>query len=321
MHMMDALVSPAVALTMYGCSSMLTMRSVKVLHQDQHNQIPVMGVMGSFIFAAQMINFAIPGTGSSGHLSGGLLLAAILGPQAAFLTMTGVLLIQSLLFADGGLMALGCNIWNIAFYGCILAYYMIWRPLTTNGLTKQKIFLVSLLSGVVILQLGAASVGLQTYLSGVTKLPYLTLLLTLQPIHLVIGLMEGLITGSILWFIYQMRPELFYQPNKTALNINKQSGKLLPSLMGISLLLIGGSTLLSSNLPDGLEWSLLKLEQIAPITAITSNWHQWLGDIQTQLSVYSTNHSSVLGILVALVALVGCLIGGSIYQRIKGTDE
>ncbi len=73
-----------------------------------------MGVMGAFVFAAQMINFTIPGTGSSGHLCGGMLLAAIVGPYAAFLTMIGVLLIQCLLFADGGLMALGptSGIWR-----------------------------------------------------------------------------------------------------------------------------------------------------------------------------------------------------------------
>ncbi len=73
-----------------------------------------MGVMGAFVFAAQMINFAIPGTGSSGHIIGGILLAAVLGPWAAFLTLSSVLLLQCLLFADGGFMALGCNILNMA---------------------------------------------------------------------------------------------------------------------------------------------------------------------------------------------------------------
>lgn len=106
--------------------------------------VPVMGVMGAFVFAAQMINFTIPGTGSSGHLCGGMLLAAIVGPYAAFLTMIGVLLIQCLLFADGGLMALGANIWNMAFYGCFVGG-LIWRAFTRKGLNRAKIIAASLI--------------------------------------------------------------------------------------------------------------------------------------------------------------------------------
>ena len=130
MHMADALVAPAVAATMYVCSGGAAGFSVKKVRlESDPKKIPVMGVMGAFVFAAQMINFTIPGTGSSGHLCGGMMLTALLGPYAAFLTMIGVLLIQCLLFADGGLLALGCNIWNMAFYGCFLGYFLFWRPL------------------------------------------------------------------------------------------------------------------------------------------------------------------------------------------------
>ena len=107
MHMADALVAPAVAATMYVCSGGAAGFSVKKVRlESDPKKIPVMGVMGAFVFAAQMINFTIPGTGSSGHLCGGMMLTALLGPYAAFLTMIGVLLIQCLLFADGGLLAL-----------------------------------------------------------------------------------------------------------------------------------------------------------------------------------------------------------------------
>ena len=126
MHMADALVAPAVAATMYVCSGGAAGFSVKKVRlESDPKKIPVMGVMGAFVFAAQMINFTIPGTGSSGHLCGGMMLTALLGPYAAFLTMIGVLLIQCLLFADGGLLALGCNIWNMAFYGCFLGYFLL----------------------------------------------------------------------------------------------------------------------------------------------------------------------------------------------------
>ena len=102
MHMADALLSPGVAGVMYAASAVAAGHSVHKLEQNRDTTdkiIPTMGVMGAFVFAAQMINFTIPGTGSSGHLCGGMLLTAIVGPYAAFLTMIGVLLIQCLLSA------------------------------------------------------------------------------------------------------------------------------------------------------------------------------------------------------------------------------
>lgn len=173
MHMADALVAPAVAGTMYACSAAAAAYSIrKVRLEDAPEKIPVMGVMGAFVFAAQMINFTIPGTGSSGHLCGGMLLTAVLGPYASFLAMIGVLLIQCLLFADGGLLALGCNIWNMAFYGCFLGYFLVWRPIRRNGLSKPKVLAASILGSVLTLQLGAFSVSLETMASGITELPF-----------------------------------------------------------------------------------------------------------------------------------------------------
>ena len=88
-----------------------------------------MGVLGAFVFAAQMINFTIPATGSSGHLGGGLILAILLGPYAAFLVIASVLTVQALFFADGGLLALGCNIFNLGILPAFVAYPFIYRPL------------------------------------------------------------------------------------------------------------------------------------------------------------------------------------------------
>ena len=109
MHMSDALVSPEVAATA-GVASLLLLgaavRKVTRQRRDDERLVPLMGVTGAFVFAAQMINFTIPGTGSSGHLIGGILLAALLGPWAALLTLASVLILQCLLFADGGLLAL-----------------------------------------------------------------------------------------------------------------------------------------------------------------------------------------------------------------------
>ena len=119
MHMADALLSPAVGSTFWAGSLALSgYASSKLKKRIDDRVIPLMGVLGAFIFAAQMINFTIPGTGSSGHIGGGMILAIILGPHAAFLVIASVLTVQALFFADGGLLALGCNIWNMGFYPC-----------------------------------------------------------------------------------------------------------------------------------------------------------------------------------------------------------
>ncbi len=124
MHMADALLSPAVGTTMFAVSAAANAyAAVKIKKNDlSEKKIPVMGVMGAFVFAAQMINFAVPATGASGHIGGGILLASIIGGFPALVSMSVVLIIQCLFFADGGLLALGCNIFNLGVIPCLLIY-------------------------------------------------------------------------------------------------------------------------------------------------------------------------------------------------------
>ena len=122
MHMADALLSPAVGGMMYvgaaaGAGWALHQMKKETLSEKA---LPLMAVSGAFVFAAQMINFTIPGTGSSGHIGGGILLAAMLGGCPAMLTMAVVLAIQCLFFADGGLLALGANIFNMGVIPCLI---------------------------------------------------------------------------------------------------------------------------------------------------------------------------------------------------------
>ena len=105
----------------------------KVREELDESKIPLMGVAGAFVFAAQMLNFTIPGTGSSGHLGGALILAILLGPEAAFLVMASVLTVQALFFADGGLLALGCNIFNLGFFPAFVAYPLVYRRIVGDG--------------------------------------------------------------------------------------------------------------------------------------------------------------------------------------------
>jgi len=138
MHMPDALLSPTVGAVMWSATTAITTFSArKVQNQLDNKKIPLMGSIGAFVFAAQMINFAIPGTGSSRHLGGGLLLAILLGPHAAFLTLASVLTVQALFFADGGLLALGCNIFNLEFLPCYICYPLIFKKITGLSISQN----------------------------------------------------------------------------------------------------------------------------------------------------------------------------------------
>ncbi len=274
MHMADALLAPAVAATMYVSSGTTACISVKKLTEDENTQkLPTMAVASALVFAGQMINYTIPGTGSSGHMCGGMLLSALLGPQAGFLSMICVLAIQCLFFADGGLMALGANIWNMAFYGCFAGYYLIWRPIMRSPVfggmgakkgQRARIILASIIGCIITLQMGAFSVVLETTLSGITELPFGAFCSLMLPIHLAIGLVEGLITAAVLTFVYETRPELIrgVDLSDEKAYSGKKSLATVIICLAIAAALVGGifSHFASGN-PDGLEWALFGNEE------------------------------------------------------------
>lgn len=328
MHMADALVAPAVAGTMYVCSTAAAAYSIKKVRQeDDPKKIPVMGVMGAFVFATQMINFTIPGTGSSGHLCGGMLLTALLGPFASFLTMIGVLLIQCLLFADGGLLALGCNVWNMAFYGCFLGAFLIWRPMMKKGMTKAKIILASIIGCVLTLQLGAFSVTLETLASGITELPFTAFVATMQPIHLAIGLVEGLITAAVLLFVYEARPELLEGSGNSGKNRMSLKG-VIGALCAAAIVIGGGLSLFASSHPDGLEWSI---EQITGETELEadSDIYDTAAEIQDTAallpdyafkdsdSAWGTTFSGLVGGVLVIAICVGACYAFKFFRKKK----
>lgn len=323
--MADALISPSIACAMYVCAGAAGAYCIKKIElQDDAKKIAMMGIMGAFVFATQMINFAIPGTGSSGHLSGGVLLAAILGPYAAFLTMMSVLLIQCLLFADGGLLALGANIWNMSFYGCFIGA-LIWKLMMQNGASKTKIILASLIACVLSLQLGAFSVVIETLLSGITSLPFAIFAAAMQPIHLAIGLVEGLITAAVLCFIYETRGEILWGignlASKTRLTFSKLLGVLSVATLTIAALL----SLVASEFPDGLEWSL---EKVAGTSELESQGSIYETALKLQESTallpdyafidsQSPLGTSVSGIVGALVVLILCIFACYLFRIFK----
>lgn len=254
--MSDALLSPAVGGIFWVVSAgLLTVSAKKIKDDGDESKIPFMGVMSAFVFAAQMINFSIPGTGSSGHLGGGLLLAILLGPARALVAMASILLIQCLLFADGGLMALGANIFNLGFIPAFLAFPLIWKPVAGDGRSRTRVSAATLPAAVAGLAAGAMMVVLQTVLSGISELPFGTFTMFMLPVHLGIGIVEGLVTMGIVLFVRNMRPDVLQaSPGGSALT----SRKLIISLLASAVLVGGLLSWFASSKPDGLEWSIAR---------------------------------------------------------------
>jgi len=348
MHMADALLAPAVAATMYVASGTAAGVSIRNLKKDDEpSKLPTMAVTAAVVFAGQMINYTIPGTGSSGHMCGGMMLSALLGSFGGFLSMIVILAIQCLLFADGGLMALGANIWNMAFYGCFVGYYLIWRPIMRSkwfgddrSAARKRIILASILGCVITLQLGAFSVVLETSLSGITELPFGAFMALMQPIHLAIGLVEGLVTAAVLCFVFDSRPEMLRDVNE----INggafepKRSLKATVGILAIVALVVGGGlSLFASGNPDGLEWALFGNADGGYSTnmgldeenfGVSSNAADTAESIQEKTSFLpdyaftdsdSAAGTSVSGIvgsaMVAGVALLICFVGGFFRKK------
>ncbi len=258
MHMADALISPSVGGAMWVVSGGLIAYSArKVKEEADDRKIPLMGVLGAFIFAAQMINFTIPATGSSGHIGGGMILSILLGPYAAFLVIASVLTVQALFFADGGLLALGCNMLNMGFFTCFVAYPLIYRKITGGSRDIKRVMLGATLAAVIGLQFGAFAVVMETITSGISELPFKTFVLLMQPIHLAIGLVEGLVTAGLVSFMIKARPEILAaaaQRTPIGVNVKKTVLGLAAAAIVTGMVL---SWLASAN-PDGLEWSMSK---------------------------------------------------------------
>lgn len=248
MHMESTLITAGTAAVM-GTSS-LTAAGRSVYHlkkQEWKESVPKIAAAGALIFGMQMLNFTIPGTGSSGHIVGGLLLAGLFGPHIAFLTLSLILGVQCLFFGDGGLMALGCNIWNMGFYSCYAGYHLFIKPAKKASGSTVSLLFASVLGSILTLQMGAFSVVLETQASGITALPFQKFAGFMQPIHLAIGLCEGLITFGILYVHAKATEQNF--------TIRQQIACLGSAAFGCAAVF---SSLASAN-PDGLEWSIAKI--------------------------------------------------------------
>lgn len=201
MHIPDGFLSPPVWLGAYAVSACAVGVAVRGANRELDDvKIPLMGVMGAFVFAAQMINFPIP-FGTSGHLTGTVLLMVLLGAQPALLAMTCILIVQCLLFADGGLSALGANVLNLAVIPVAVGHFPY------NGLRRlmdwRAAAAVTAWATVVI---SSAAAALEGAVSGTWPLKQSLVLMC--GLHAFIGLVEGMITVAVLSFVARTRHDL-----------------------------------------------------------------------------------------------------------------
>jgi len=321
MHMADALLSPAVGGGMYAASAAAITYSVIKFNKDDpgESKAPLMAVSGAMIFAAQMINFTIPGTGSSGHIGGGILLAALLGPFAGMLALAAVLIIQCLCFADGGLLALGCNIFNLGVIPCLFVYPLLFKPLLTPVPNARRIWIASVVSVIVALQLGSLGVVVQTTVSGIILLPFSAFALLMQPIHLAIGVVEGIVTAAILNFVFAARPHILTSAAFGETNTNKPAKpiRVVIIVFACAAAVTAVFSLIASSDPDGLEWSIQNLTGSTELDAHGPVFETFAA-LQDRLSFMpGYDFAPVTGIIGAVLVCSVTLAAGLIIHAMK----
>jgi cobalt/nickel transport system permease protein len=285
MHMADALLSPAVGGTLWAASAgAIAYSAKKVRNELDDKKVPLMGVLGAFLFAVQMINFTIPATGSSGHLGGGLLLTILLGPFAALLTIASVLVVQALFFADGGLLALGCNIFNMGVFPAFIVYPLVYSRLIVSDPSRMRLMAAIMISAIAGLQLGALGVVVETLYSGISALPFSTFVLLMQPIHLAVGIVEGLVTAAIISVVYNARPEILNVPEARSLVAVPLRNTVVAFL---AVALVSGSFIswFASKNPDSLEWAIKKVTGQEELEATKDRVHGVLAALQEHTAI------------------------------------
>lgn len=303
LHIPDGFLSFIVSAVCWAISA--TILSVAISRTNKslgEKQIPLMGVMAAFVFAAQMINFPVAG-GTSGHLLGGALAAIVLGPWSAMVVMTAVIAVQSLLFQDGGLLVMGANILNMGLLTSVIGYGL-YRAV--SGKSRRVKLAVAGLAAWLSVMAGALATALQLWLSGTSNLQTVTL--AMLGVHTLIGIGEALITVAALAFILQTRPGLIGEGSVAG---RGGRGWVLAGVV-ISLAVVLLSPLASAN-PDGLErvatdLGFISRGQSAVYNILPDYTIPFIG--QTPLS---TIMAGVIGMLVVLA--LAMMAGRSLQKR------
>lgn len=305
MHIPDGFLSPPVWATLDVLAVPAVALVAKKAERDSERsewgdrQIPLLGVMGAFVFAAQMINFPV-GLGTSGHLVGGALMAIVLGPSAACVVMTAILAMQAFVFQDGGIMALGANVMNMAIVGVLAGYlpYRMWG----SAWRRTAIFAGGALS-----VLASACMALsQLGLSGVPI--HGRVLWVSLGLFVVSAATEGLITLAAVQAIERLNPGLFQKRAQA----QPGSGSLLIGAVAIAaVLLVGTGILVASTAPDGIQTLAAQLG----ISSQAPGWlhgpladYEWKG-LSSEWARKASAGFAGLALLYGVCLLTGRLVG------------
>jgi len=247
MHIPDGFLSVPVSIVLWIVSIIMIGYSLKRVNRDLgERQVPMMGVLAAAVFAGQMLNFAVAG-GTSGHLMGATLATILLGPWAAILVMTTVVGVQALIFQDGGLLALGANIFNMGLVGVAVSYFVYTTVQRLAGGKRWGILVGGVAAAWISIEIASLAAALQLALSGTS--PANLAVPAMAGIHALIGIGEGLITVGALALIYATRPDLVKAGKE------RQAGGVVLWIGGLSIaLLLAIASPLASAHPDGLEW-------------------------------------------------------------------
>ncbi len=254
MHMANELLSVPVATgTLAIAAGGLGLICRKLRQVVTSDKLPLMGILGAFIFAAQMVNFQLPAMpGTSGHMVGAVLLAIILGPHLAAVVISSVVIVQCLIFQDGGLLALGCNVINMGLVPSYVGFFL-YRIITAGRSSSIRTYIGAMVACVAGLEIGAILVPIEAALSGVLLVPFSTFLITMVGVHFLVGLVEGLITVAVLAYLQQVRPDLVLEALPGKVRLSRKA--VLATLLVFTVITAAGLSLLASGMPDGLEWS------------------------------------------------------------------
>jgi len=247
MHIPDGFLSTLVSVVFWVVSAIAVGYALRRVGKDLgERQVPLMGVLAAAIFAGQMLNFSVTG-GTSGHLLGAALATILLGPWAAVIVLTSVVSIQALIFQDGGLLALGANLFNMAVVGVTVSYFVY---TSIQKLARGKswgVFAGGFAAAWLSIVVASLACGLELALSGTS--PANIAVPAMGGIHMLIGIGEGLITVGALAFLYAARRDLF----RSGEAASKGGVAVWTFGLGIATLLAVLSPLASAH-PDGLEW-------------------------------------------------------------------
>ncbi|HEY4359851.1 MAG TPA: energy-coupling factor ABC transporter permease [Bryobacteraceae bacterium] len=298
MHIPDGFLSPPVWATLDAVSlTAVGLIARRAQRDTEESIVPLLGVMGAFVFAAQMINFPV-GLGTSGHLVGGALLAMVLGPAAATVVMTAILVIQAFVFQDGGVMSLGANIFNMALAGVFAGYlpYRYWAA--SPRARKAAIFAGGTLSVLV----SACFALAQLAISGVPLRRWLPVSLVL---FLVSALLEGAITVAAVSAIERLNAAWVRRPITTA-------SRPVGIIAIAAILLVTAGVLVATAAPDGIE----KLAAQIGIAAHSPTWlHAPLADYEWQGLQSSWLRKASAGFTGMALLYGACLITGRFLSR------